>query len=118
MQSRITFTSSTLEEVLEAWCMERLSAVEDNIQIIRVSHHPASIWKQALTCSEGRVSPSKRFFMYCPNPYVSYTTHHCMGLTSHLGSVHKTAYMKVTGGQDIAYNMLYSNRQMYTILPV
>ena len=29
-----TFTSSTLEEVLEAWHMERLSSVEDNIQII------------------------------------------------------------------------------------
>ena len=98
--------------------MERLSAVEDNVKIIRVSHHLFPYGNRHSTCSEGRVSPSKRFFMYCPNPYVSYTTHHCMGLTSHTGSVHKTAYMKVTGGQDIAYNMLYSNRQMYTILPV
>ena len=40
--------TATLEEVLEAWRMERLSTLEDNIHVIRVSRHPASIWKQAL----------------------------------------------------------------------
>ena len=40
--------TATLEEVQEAWRLERLSDIEDNIQIIRVSHHPASIWKQVL----------------------------------------------------------------------
>ena len=29
-----TFTSSTLEEVLEAWRMERLSSVDDNVHVI------------------------------------------------------------------------------------
>ena len=46
--SLISGETATLEEVLEAWRLERLSDIEDNIQIIRVSHHPASIWKQAL----------------------------------------------------------------------
>ena len=34
VQSRTTFKSSTLEEVLETWRMERLSADEDNVQVI------------------------------------------------------------------------------------
>ena len=53
MQSRITFKSSTLEEVLEAWRMERLSAVEDNIHIIHIGGSAGGMAHGEAECSRG-----------------------------------------------------------------
>ena len=53
VQSRITFKSSTLEEVLETWRMERLSAVEDNIQVIHIGGSAGDMAHGEAQCSRG-----------------------------------------------------------------